>query len=102
MISSHLPGSSLRYSPSFSETAANPSGSREVLTPKASAVSIYLTHCKSVKDLLHGYPGGTITLWSLLKKFCVYELVTLLEVLAECERAYEANTALLPSLRETL
>jgi hypothetical protein len=55
-----------------------------------------------VRDFLYGHGGESITLWSLLKEFCVYDFVELLDVLAHCDHAYRAGKPIARSTRDAL
>jgi hypothetical protein len=50
--------------------------------------NIYLTHCSNARALFCGFSGETATLWTILKEFCVQELVTLIRQLAYGNAAF--------------
>ena len=53
----------------------------------AASVTIYLTHCGTERGFLRGRHGETISLWTLLREINIYRVISLLDILKECETA---------------
>lgn len=53
-------------------------------------------------EFVRGRGGEFITLWTFLKEFCVYDLVSLLNILAECACVAAEKKPILPYLKEGL
>jgi hypothetical protein len=64
--------------------------------------TIYLTHCATVREFLHGYAGETITLAALMKEFHVQELVTFSRQLAYCASTFSGSGKIDPEVRDAL